>query len=140
MFDNPLNLTHLIKPDIIPPQIEIPKIESLDIVNPNLASEFYKRLTTKINDFNRELENEYEVGLMLVNFGQSITFHVEDLGYWNPSLITFSGHTEDGDPVELIQHTTQISVLLMKLKREEPEKPKKPIGFKTWEEYDQSKE
>jgi hypothetical protein len=41
---------------------------------------------------------------------------------------------ENGDPVELIQHVSQISILLMKLKRSDPEAPKRPIGFKDWDE------
>ncbi|OGC89898.1 MAG: hypothetical protein A2142_06725 [candidate division Zixibacteria bacterium RBG_16_48_11] len=95
----------------------------------NLASEFYKRLTKWISDFDQALDQEHEVGLRLVNFGQTVTFHLESIGYWNPSLISFSGFTDNGDPVELIQHVTQISVLLTKLKRKDLTKPKRPIGF-----------
>jgi hypothetical protein len=69
------------------------------------------------------------VGVRLVSFGQSVVFHLEQIGYWNPSLISFKGFTEDGEPVELIQHVSQISVLLTKLSRKDPTKPKKPIGF-----------
>jgi hypothetical protein len=98
--------------------------------NPNLASEFYNRLTEWISEFDKSLDDEYEVGVRLVSFGQSITFHINDMGYWNPSLISFHGVTEKGDPVKLIQHVTQISILLTKLKRLDPEKPKRPIGFK----------
>jgi hypothetical protein len=53
----------------------------------------------------------------------------DDIGYWNPSLISFQGRTDDGQPVELIQHVSQISILLMKLKRPDPSKPKRKIGF-----------
>ncbi len=107
--------------------------------DPNLASEFHRRLINWINDFHKSLDDEFEVGARLVNFGQTITFHIEDIGYWNPSLISFNGHTENGEPVELIQHISQISILLMKMKREKPEEPKKPIGFKTWEEFESNK-
>ena len=55
----------------------------------NLADEFYRRLINWINDFHKSLDEEHEVGARLVNFGQAITFHVEDIGYWNPSLISF---------------------------------------------------
>ena len=81
--------------------------------NPNLASEFYERLINWINEFHRSLDDEFEVGVRLVNFGQTVTFHIEDIGYWNPSLISFKGKTEVGEPVELIQHVSQISILLM---------------------------
>lgn len=105
----------------------------------NLADEFHRRLINWINDFHRSLDEKYEVGARLVSFGQSVTFHIEDIGYWNPSLISFCGKNELGEKVELIQHVTQISILLVAMKRESIEAPKRPIGFASWEEYDQQK-
>ena len=104
--------------------------------NPNLASEFHYRLITMINNFHKELDAEYEAGAQLVSFGQKVTFHIKNIGYWNPSLIRFYGITDDGLPVELIQHISQISILLVKMKRDNPEEPKRPIGFNTWEEFE----
>jgi len=111
------------------PEIPIPK-------NYNLASEFYSRLVEWINDFDSSLDQEYEVGVRLVSFGQTVVFHLDDMGYWNPSLISFRGRTDDGQPVELIQHVSQISILLMKLKRPDPSKPKRKIGFDITKEAD----
>ncbi len=105
----------------------------------NLADEFYRRLISWINDFHRGLDEEHEVGARLVSFGQTVTFHIDDIGYWNPSLISFQGKNENGDSVELIQHVSQISILLVALKRANSNKPKRPIGFGSWEEYDASK-
>lgn len=109
---------------------------ALDFTDPNYASEFYWRLVEWINDFHRELENEYEVGGQLVSFGNEITFSFTKLTYWNPSLIGFYGIRPDGTPVKLIQHVSQINVLLVRQKRVHPEEPKRPIGFASWEEYD----
>lgn len=94
-----------------------------------VASEFHKRLSRWIAAFDTSLDDAHEVGIRLVSFGQAITFHLESLGYWNPYLISFSGCTDDGDPVELIQHVNQISVLLMKVRRKDLTKPKRKIGF-----------
>jgi hypothetical protein len=79
--------------------------------------------------FDATLDQEHEVGVRLVSFGQTVVFHLDDIGFWNPSLICFKGVTDDGSPVELIQHASQISVLLMKLCRKDPSKPKRRIGF-----------
>lgn len=95
----------------------------------NLADEFYRRLVKWINDFDAELDENHEVGVRLVSFGETIVFHVQDLGYWNPSLICFYGVTDAGNEVQLIQHVSQISILLMKLPRLDPAKPKRKIGF-----------
>jgi len=51
------------------------------------------------------------------------------MGYCNPSSIKFVGEVDSGSEVELIQHVSQISILLMKLSRKNPEEPKRPLGF-----------
>lgn len=105
----------------------------------NFANEFHKRLIVWINEFHRDLSDEYEVGGQLASFGKNIEFHFTDIGYWNPSLISFIGVLEDGSPVELVQHVSQINVLLIRKKRLSPEEPKRPIGFAEWTEYDNFK-
>jgi len=93
-----------------------------------------------INEFNEKLNQSEEVGIRLVSFGQTVTFSVEDIGYWDPNLIRFYGRLEDGSPVQLIQHVTQISFLLMAIKRKDPNKPKQKIGFHLEQEADETQE
>jgi hypothetical protein len=116
-------------PEIRMPEMPIPELRNplLESAEANYASEFYKRLVKLINDFDQGLDPQHEVGIRLVTFGQTVVFHLEDLGFWNPSLLYFSGKTYAGEPVKLIQHVSQISVLLMKMPRKDPTKPK--IGF-----------
>lgn len=102
----------------------------------NSAESFRERLVSWINDFDKELDSEHEVGVRLVNFGQTVTFHLEKIGHWNPSLISFSGFNDSGEPVELIQHVSQISILLMKVKRRDITKPR--IGFAAWQDDEQA--
>jgi hypothetical protein len=111
------------------PRIEVPPSPLVTAAQANLASEFHRRLVEWINSFDAALDQAHEVGVRLVSFGQTVVFHLDDIGFWNPSLISVRGFTEDGSPVELIQHVSQISVLLMKLPRRDPSKPKRPIGF-----------
>jgi len=115
-------------PDIRMPEIgPSPLITNIDA---NMASEFHKKLAKWIADFDDRLDDKHEVGVRLVSFGQTIVFRLEGMGYWNPSLIVFTGRTDDNQPVELIQHVSQISILLMKLAREDPSEPKPRIGFR----------
>src|ERR1051325_1113573 len=114
------------------PQIRMPDVGPSPLVvaaQSNRASEFYKRLARLIADFDASLDQEHEVGVRLVNFGQSIVFHLQDMGHWNPSLLFLIGVTDDGNPVQLIQHVSQISVLLMRVPRKDTSKPKQPFGF-----------
>jgi hypothetical protein len=95
----------------------------------NLASEFANHLLSKINQFDADLNSDLEVGLKLVSFGQTITFHVSGIGFYNPSLVVFAGLTDDGNRVELVQHVSQISFVLIALPKLNPEQPKRKIGF-----------
>ncbi len=95
-----------------------------------LAHDYYEKLTHWIVEFEKGLDEEHEVGIRLVSFGQTITFVLTDIEYEDPALICFKGETDGGEPVELIQHVNQISILLMKQKIQKPEEEKEPIGFK----------
>jgi Rad3-related DNA helicase len=86
-------------------------------------------LGKSINDFENELDNKLEAGIRLVSFGQTIQFHVNDIWDRNPSLIVFSGTLEDGSPVRLVQHMSQLSILLTVLTRKNPDQPRRTIGF-----------
>src|SRR5690606_19441303 len=89
----------------------------------------YKRILKRVIDFENGLDQQHEVGLTLANFGQSITLSVSAIGYIDPMFVVFHGHTGNGEPIELIQHFSQISFALIRIKRKNPEKPKAPIGF-----------
>jgi hypothetical protein len=93
-----------------------------------LADRQYELLCEYIKDFQDDLDNEHEVGIQLASFGQNITMQVADIGYANPSLITFYGYV-NGQYSELIQHISQLNFLLIACPKAEPEKPPRRIGF-----------
>ena len=92
------------------------------------AKSLFVQLRNAIIQFERTLDSEQEVGVRLVSFGQTVQFSVNSIGYMNPSLIWFEGVLPDGSTTKLIQHTSQISFLLIAMKRT-TESPKTPIGF-----------
>lgn len=110
-------------------RVENPSVALKAIAEGGLASALYETIAEWMEDFHASLDDEHEVGVRLVSFGREVVFHIEDMGYANPSLITFRGTSTEGNPVELIQHVSQISVLLVKLPRLDPSRPKKPLGF-----------
>jgi hypothetical protein len=95
----------------------------------NLASELYKHLKKRAEDFDNKLDGGQGVGIRLIPSGQSVTFQVTALGYCDPSLIIFAGVTESGLEVQLMQHVSQLNFLLMAMPRPNPEEPKIPLGF-----------
>ena len=105
-------------------------VEQMTEINqPYTAKNIFNELIERIKKFESELNQEHEVGMQLVTFGESTQFSVLSLGYTDPSIIWFEGILADGSHVELVQHVSQISFLMIALKREDPEKPKAPIGF-----------
>lgn len=110
------------------------KQQLLQINEPYTAKAIFRKLVGQIQHFEASLNEEYEVGIKLVSFGQSVQFSVISLGYIDPNLIWFNGLLPDGSNVELLQHISQISFLMMAVKRPDPEKPKAKIGFHCPEE------
>jgi hypothetical protein len=109
----------------VPSNLLSPQIRSDHQLNP--AEWMYERIVRSIIEFEEGLDKGQEVGARLAQFGQSEVIFIDDVGYWGPDIIKFYGHNVDGHPVELMQHFSQMSVLLVAVKvdKEEPRR----IGF-----------
>lgn len=103
----------------------------VDYPRRNPAEWTYARLSKYMKEFQDALDDEHELGARLVSFGNTVVFHVESLGYHGPDIITFQGANENGERVRLIQNISQLSVLLVAVKKL-GEKPRR-IGF-VWDE------
>lgn len=98
--------------------------------DPKLADYQYEILMDYIKEFESGLDENEEVALQLASFGQSIVMQVTDIGYHNPSLISFYGYVNNQQS-QLIQHISQLSFLLTSVRKSDPEKPPRRIGFRT---------
>lgn len=99
-----------------------------------MASDMYQRIVALINNFEADLPENLQAGGRLVSAGD-ITFSIQDIGYWDPNLIVFYGELSDGSSVELVQHISQLNLLLVAVPRhDDPEMPRRVIGFTTKEE------
>jgi hypothetical protein len=117
------------------PSSYTPNVKNYPYINkdePYYASSYYDKLVDYIVEFEKQLKDDEEVGAKLVSFGESIIIHIDDIGYKNPRLICFYGYDTQGQKVQLIQHVNQISVLLIVVKRTNPERVR--IGFKLTEQ------
>jgi hypothetical protein len=91
-----------------PPSIPTPK---------SPAQWAYERLGKMVKRFEAELDAEHEIGVGLVSFGTATEFHIEYIGYWGPDIITFDGLNAKGERVQLIQNVSQLSLLLVAMKK-----------------------
>jgi hypothetical protein len=79
----------------------------------NPAKSMHARIVQSINDFERDLDDQHEVGGYLVSFGPSFTFSIQDVGYWGPDLVIFYGVDTNGKKIQLLQHVSQTNILLI---------------------------
>lgn len=114
-------------------QINVPEISLPEI--PEMPSWYmwsdtqFELIKKYIEEFEASLDTEHEVGVMLTNFGQSVVMQVTEIGYEESVMLVFKGYV-NGKLSTLIQHINQLSFLLTSIDREEPEKPKRKIGFR----------
>ena len=121
---------------IIPPSAPLDTAEDEDPETPYLASDMYRRIVALINNFESDMPDDMQAGGRLVSAG-NITFSIQDVGFWDPNMIVFYGELSDGSHVELVQHLSQLNLLLVAVKRtDDTDKPRRIIGFTTKDEPD----
>jgi len=79
------------------------------------AKWMHQRLTQLIIAFEKRLSSGQEVGARLVGTPDGSAFHIENLRYVDPDLVIFQGSTADGNPIQLLQHVSQVSISLVAL-------------------------
>jgi hypothetical protein len=100
-----------------------------EAVEAKTAAGLVKRLVREIREFEAKLDQQHEVGMRLVSFGQAVVIYVAEVGCVQPNLVIFVGMNERREPVKLIQHMNQLSFLLTVLPRLDPDAERRPIGF-----------
>ena len=97
--------------------------------NVSPAQWMYQRIAQAIVAFEKTLDSEHEVGFHLVSTSGGQTMHVLDVGFWAPDLVLFFGRSSEGAPIQLMQHVTQVNLMLVAAKKEAPEQAPNRIGF-----------
>jgi hypothetical protein len=97
----------------------------------------HERIVRQIVDFEKKLGPDHEVGGRFVEGPNNEGLHITNVASWGPDMILFMGEWPDGRKFELMQHYSQVSVLLIAVKKMNDE-PRR-IGFeliKTVKEQD----
>lgn len=93
------------------------------------AQWMYERLVKSIIDFEQNLDEEHEVAAQLVSFNNNETFNIMDVGFWDPDLIIFFGMSPQGNRIQLMQHVSQVNIMLVAMPKVEKKEPPRRIGF-----------
>lgn len=88
----------------------------------------YERLLLYIQRFEQGLDATQEVAMGFTG-GAGGVLQIEGVGFYDPDLVTFYGRDEDGLKTQMIQHVTQLNVILRAVPKEIPSEPPRRIGF-----------
>lgn len=89
----------------------------------------HERLILYIQNFEQQLDNEHEVAMGFTGADAGV-MRIEGMGFFDPDIVTFYGSDPTGAKTQLVQHVSQLNVMLRALPKEvEAEEPNR-IGFR----------
>ena len=116
-------------PDTAPAPCEVPEELQEPIDGKSPAQWAYERLILYIQDFEDQLDAQHEVAMGFAG-GDLGVLRIEGMGFFDPDIVTFFGSDENGTRTQLIQHVSQLNVMLRALPRA-PDSPEPTrIGFR----------
>ncbi|MDX0865587.1 hypothetical protein GOE00_02320 [Sinorhizobium medicae] len=80
----------------------------------NPAEHMHSRLMNMIAAHEKLLSENEELGVYVVG-GSAPTFHLRSIAYSNPEILRFIGKDADGNTVQLIQHHTQMGIMVVSM-------------------------
>ncbi|KIN70724.1 hypothetical protein Z945_3188 [Sulfitobacter noctilucae] len=89
----------------------------------------YERTVLYLKNFEEQLDNEHEVAMGFTG-GNAGVLRIEGMGYFDPDIVTFYGSDPAGGRTQLVQHVSQLNVLLRALPKAVEGKAPNRIGFR----------
>lgn len=99
----------------------------------------YERLILYIQNFEQQLDGEHEVAMGFAG-GDTGVLRIEGMGYFDPDIVTFYGTDPTGARTQLIQHVSQLSVMLRALPKQADAPKARRIGFRLVQDLESSDE
>lgn len=117
--------------------LELPKALKQPISRKSSAKWAYERLILYIKNFEETLDNQHEVAMGFTG-AEAGVIRIEGIGYFDPDLVTFYGSDPQGTKTQLIQHVTQLNVMLRALPKQVASDAPKRIGFRLARDLDEA--
>ncbi|GGX53491.1 hypothetical protein GCM10007385_21950 [Tateyamaria omphalii] len=89
----------------------------------------YERIIMYLKNFEESLDNEHEVAMGFTG-GDAGVLRIEGMGYFPPDVVTFYGSDPTGSKTQLIQHVSQLNVMLRALPKAVEQAEPNRIGFR----------
>ncbi|GLQ35899.1 hypothetical protein GCM10007939_21830 [Amylibacter marinus] len=95
----------------------------------------YERIVMYIQKFEETLDAKHEVGMGFAG-SDAGSVKIQGMGYFAPDMVTFYGADGEGNKMQLVQHVSQLNVMLVaEPKSEEAAEPNR-IGFQLAQDLD----
>lgn len=88
----------------------------------------YERIILYIQNFEEQLDSDHEVGMGFAG-GDVGSIRIEGVGFFAPDLITFYGSDGAGAKTQLVQHVSQLNVMLKAARKSNENAEPNRIGF-----------
>ncbi|NOC84923.1 hypothetical protein GS610_15910 [Ruegeria sp. HKCCD6228] len=108
---------------------DLPEGLKKPVANKSPAQWAYERLIMYIQNFEKTLDGDHEVAMGFTG-GDAGVMRIEGMGYFDPDVITFYGSDGTGARTQLVQHVSQLNVMLRALPKSVEDKPANRIGFR----------
>ncbi|WP_022704649.1 DUF6173 family protein [Pseudorhodobacter ferrugineus] len=114
-----------------PEQLPLPEAVARKPVGQKSPAEWaYERLILYLKNFEEQLDKNHEVAMGFTGSTAGV-LRIEGVGFFDPDILTFYGSDEAGTKMQLIQHVTQLNVVLRAISKATPaEEPARRIGFR----------
>lgn len=89
----------------------------------------YERLILYIRNFEKLLDAEHEIAIGFTGSDAGI-MRIEGMGFFDPDIVTFYGSDAAGARTQLVQHVTQLNVMLRALPKPRDRAEPQRIGFR----------
>ncbi|MFT5630335.1 MAG: hypothetical protein ACI82I_000206 [Gammaproteobacteria bacterium] len=117
----------------------LPKALKEPVEKKSPAQWAYERIIMYIKKFEETLDNDHEVGLGFAG-GDAGVIKIEGLGYFDPDIVTYFGTNGAGAKTQLIQHVSQLNVMLTASPKHIDQAEPNRIGFQLAQELDRDED
>ncbi len=108
---------------------DLPEALGRNVASKSPARWAYERLILYIRNFEARLDSEHEVAMGFTG-GDAGIIRIEGMGYFDPDIVTFYGADPGGAKTQVIQHVSQLNVLLRALPKHVDQPSANRIGFR----------
>ena len=125
MSDNPV--IDLVKKEHLLYNDDVPFVQTSNFARADLVRQ---RIVDIITFFEGTLPKDQQAALQVNIGGKTELLNIKQIGYIIPDLLLFHGDTPAGNSCLLVQHTTQVNLLLVSVARKNDlNSPRRKIGF-----------